>query len=452
MKKIILTILTMATTMALTFFGNASKADAATVSNGTYKIVSALNNGYVIDVVGGSTYNGANIQIHQNNNTNAQRYWICKQPDGSYTFECVCSGKLIDCAGAGKTDGTNIQQHESNNTAAQRWELIPCGNGYYYIKCKANGLMMDVTSGVVKNGNNVQMYHSNNTASQKFKLVPTSPVANAKYVIASGINGSYVWDIEGGSTWDSANLQLYLRNDTGAQVFSFELQPDGYYMIKNVNSGKVVDCAGAGTKNGTNLQQFSNNRSDAQRWQIIPCGGGYFYLKCKANGLMADCTNGQASNNVNLQMYQANGTASQKFKLTAPGTPKPNTSTNTNANTNMAGLLSPLKGTLTRSSNLKTNGFYCDYKGSAGTPVYAPDNGTVVYKQAYATAYGKLASYGNHIVFTSSDGVYTIKMAHLSSFNNVGLRYTSSMSFHAVHPDITAVPLRLLLKRYAKVT
>ncbi len=92
-------------------------------------------------------------------------------------------------------------------------------------------------------------------------------------------------------------------------------------------------------------------------------------------------------------------------------------------------LLYPLKGSITRSSSVKTNGYYCDYVASSGTALYAPSNGTVAFKQCYATSYGKLASYGNYIDFTSSDGTYTVRCAHLSGFNGVVLQYTSSLSY-----------------------
>lgn len=92
-------------------------------------------------------------------------------------------------------------------------------------------------------------------------------------------------------------------------------------------------------------------------------------------------------------------------------------------------LLSPLKGTLTRSSSCKTNGQYCDYRAASGTPIYAPADGTVQFRQTYAVNYGKLCSYGNNVYFTSSDGKTTILMAHLSSFKGVSLKYTKTLSY-----------------------
>ncbi len=107
---------------------------------------------------------------------------------------------------------------------------------------------------------------------------------------------------------------------------------------------------------------------------------------------------------------------------------KTKTTTKTTS-TSSSALKYPLKGSITRSSSVKTNGQYCDYKASSGTAVYAPADGTVVFRQSYATSYKKLASYGNNFIFTSSDGVYKVIGAHLSKFNGVNLKYTSSLSY-----------------------
>lgn len=94
-------------------------------------------------------------------------------------------------------------------------------------------------------------------------------------------------------------------------------------------------------------------------------------------------------------------------------------------------LLFPLKGSITRSSNTKTNGYYCDYKTGGSKPVYAPADGRVVFKQAYRNKNGtkKLSSYGNFVEFTSSDGTYKVKCCHLTSFNGVSTTVKSSLSY-----------------------
>lgn len=113
--------------------------------------------------------------------------------------------------------------------------------------------------------------------------------------------------------------------------------------------------------------------------------------------------------------------------------------TNKNANVKTSDLLFPLKGSISRSSSVKTNGYYCDYKTGGSKPVYAPADGTVVYKQAYRNRSGskKLSSYGNFVEFTSSDGIYKVKCCHLDSFNGVGKTVTSSLSYPCSGSDGT---------------
>lgn len=97
------------------------------------------------------------------------------------------------------------------------------------------------------------------------------------------------------------------------------------------------------------------------------------------------------------------------------------------------GLLSPLKGGVqvtSESATLPKTTIKCDYVAAEGTPIYAPANGKVEFKQSYAVGYNKLASYGNHIVFKSDDGKYEIKLCHLSAFiSGVKMNYTSSLEY-----------------------
>lgn len=160
------------------------KSNSGGSLNGTYKLASAINGNYVIDVNGASLLDGANIQLYQDNGSNAQKFTFTKQSDGYYTIKNVNSGKMVDCFGAGKSKGTNICQYESNNTAAQRWKVTSVGNGYYTLTCKCNGLLIDVSGGISANGTNIQMYSANKSAAQKWKLIKTN--------VSDSLNNSYM--------------------------------------------------------------------------------------------------------------------------------------------------------------------------------------------------------------------------------------------------------------------
>lgn len=66
------------------------------VEEGTYIIKSAINQSYVIDVNAGSKSDGANVQLYERNNSNAQK-WIIKKVDNKYyTITSVGSNKVLD--------------------------------------------------------------------------------------------------------------------------------------------------------------------------------------------------------------------------------------------------------------------------------------------------------------------------------------------------------------------
>ena len=66
-------------------FGAAAGENAA-ISSGVYTISSAVSTGQVLDVNAGATYNGANVQIYENNDSGAQIWRVDVGSDGYYTF------------------------------------------------------------------------------------------------------------------------------------------------------------------------------------------------------------------------------------------------------------------------------------------------------------------------------------------------------------------------------
>lgn len=90
----------------------------------------------------------------------------------------------------------------------------------------------------------------------------------------------------------------------------------------------------------------------------------------------------------------------------------------------------PLKGSIRNSSSCRTNGYLCDYSAGKGTKIYAPGAGTVRYYQVYGVISGTkyLVSYGNYMEWTSSDGVYKVRMCHLDRFEGVSLSIPSSQT------------------------
>ena len=288
---------------------------AESIAEGTYTIQAAVNTNYVLDIAGGSTADGGNVQIYSKNNTLAQNFVVTSVGNGYYKIVCKGTGKVLDVSGGSSANGTNVQQYKWNGSAAQCWRFIDAGNGSYYIQSKL-GTVLDIVSGAIYAGNNVQTYMLNETNAQKWKLSKFSyaDIAEGTYTIQAAANTEYVLDIAGGSTSDGGNVQIYSKNNTLAQNFIVTSVGNGYYKIACEGTGKVLDVSGGSSANGTNVQQYKWNGSAAQCWRFIDAGNGSYYIQSKL-GTVLDIVSGAIYAGNNVQTYMLNETNAQKWKL-----------------------------------------------------------------------------------------------------------------------------------------
>lgn len=148
-----------------------TKYELPALENGTYTIESALRHGKVWDIESASAENAANLRLWNKNNTNAQKFNVRMQKDGTYIIEPLCSYKRIDVYGANKEPGANICQYDNNGTQAQRWYLISAGKGYFYIVSACNNLCADVEEANICQGTNIRCWTPNGTRAQKFRFI-----------------------------------------------------------------------------------------------------------------------------------------------------------------------------------------------------------------------------------------------------------------------------------------
>ena len=139
---------------------------------GWYKLYPKCASGKCLDVSGASRDRGANIQLYEQNGTEAQWFYFASLGNGYYTIVSKCSGKVLDVNGASKKSGSNVQQWDYKFGNNQIWKVEPAGDGYYYIKPSNNeSLALDVSGAADKNGANIQVYtHSRNNSAQMWAL------------------------------------------------------------------------------------------------------------------------------------------------------------------------------------------------------------------------------------------------------------------------------------------
>ena len=140
-------------------------------------------------------------------------------------------------------------------------------------------------------------------------------IEDGTYIIRSAINPKFVLDINGASSDNGANVQLYEYSVDPQKRFKVKYLNDGYYSIIAEHSNKALDVKDASKAKGANVWQWEQNGTDAQKWLIKDAGNGTYNIISKCNGLYVDVLNANANNFTNIQMCDGNGLNAQKFQF-----------------------------------------------------------------------------------------------------------------------------------------
>ena len=184
--------------------------DTITINNGNYIIKSKLNSNKVIDVSGATRLNNTNIQLYQQNNTNAQAWKLTYKNNGYYTITSLLNTNTsLDLQGGNTNSGTNIQLYKYNGTDAQLWKLIDDGNGSISIvPKKSNNLCISVKNNKTDNGTNIEAITCNNNNNQKFVLTRNTSTRTYKGMDVSQYQANINWEKVSNSNIDFAIIRL----------------------------------------------------------------------------------------------------------------------------------------------------------------------------------------------------------------------------------------------------
>ncbi len=289
----------------------------STLADGVYTIASRLDESMVLDVAGGSSSNGANVQLYKDNASDAQQFRIEYEGAGKYTISSLCSDKLLDVQWGSTDSGANVWQYEANGSLAQSWYIDVDGGGYWTITSALSGMAIDVADGHSSSGTNIQVYNPNGTKAQQFRMVKR--FADGIYSIESKLKSNMVVDISDASS-EQANVQLWASNRSDAQLVLIRYAGEGAYEIRSLCSGYAFDVADGSTDIGANVQQYYPNGTVAQRWYLRANDDGSYKIVSALSGHCLDVANGSATRGANIQVWRDNGTAAQSFDLVSAGT------------------------------------------------------------------------------------------------------------------------------------
>ena len=149
-----------------------AKAHASDLEDGTYTVSTALKDGMVLDVAGGSKSDRANVQLGGSNGGANQKWRVSHDSKGYVTLSNANSGKVLDVAGGSARNGANALQYSSTGGRNQKWVAVRSGSSYRLVSAMSQSLVLDVAGASSRNGANVLVYTANGGANQQWSFRP----------------------------------------------------------------------------------------------------------------------------------------------------------------------------------------------------------------------------------------------------------------------------------------
>ena len=224
-----------------------------------------------VDINAASIDNGANVQIWDCINGNAQMFtfeYVKTENDVPYwTIRNNYSGKVLDVNGTAA--GANVQQYAYHGGDNQLWTLKMAGDGYFYISSKlgnctsldSSSLVLDLWGYSTDNGTNITISGYHGGDNQQWYLWDNTinlsvDWENNNYKVAYNADGGTLLDENGNATTDTERTYEYDK------IYNFLKAKRAYTVSYETNGGTAAinssNTDAPGTFNGWKEQLDSN--------------------------------------------------------------------------------------------------------------------------------------------------------------------------------------------------
>ncbi|MDO4555369.1 MAG: RICIN domain-containing protein [Lachnospiraceae bacterium] len=251
---------------------------------------------------------------------NNQKWIFNKNSDGSYTISSVTDGRCLDNSGAVGTADSNIQVHESNGSDAQKWFLYSAGNKSYYLKpaCSTD-CVMDLAGYKAEDGTNIQLFTFNGSLAQKFSITEEIPIAEQERKnLGDNFYAMIESDVSGKVLTANADGNVVNKTFTTAdnQMWKFSLNEDGTYTIISKADNRCLNTVDAAGSSESNVNVEVADKSASQKWGIVQNRyGSYYLMPNSSKECVIDLTNGNQNEGANIALHTLNASMSERFLI-----------------------------------------------------------------------------------------------------------------------------------------
>ncbi|MCH7230564.1 RICIN domain-containing protein [Glycomyces sp. L485] len=128
------------------------------------------NSDKCVDVVSGSTENGAEIIQWDCHGELNQQWELQDAGEGYYTIVSQSSGRCLDVDAASTANNARIIQWSCNGGTNQQWQLRDSDSGYVEIVARHSGKCLDVINSSTENGTRIQQYDCYGGTNQQWSM------------------------------------------------------------------------------------------------------------------------------------------------------------------------------------------------------------------------------------------------------------------------------------------
>jgi len=279
-----------------------------------YFMIVNRNSGKALDLIGGNTGNGAQINQWTYDYNGPNQRWVLAPTENSDHFRISSwvSGKSACIELDSTAAGAKVHSFDyTGNNNGQQFDLIDAGNGYYKIRNVKSNLVLEIANAGTANNDRVQQAADTGSLNQQWRLQPWGDY----YARAS--TGKYICIESAGSTNGSPIIQYSWEGNPWFK-WRFESVTDGHLRASSLNAlTRVISVVNSTSVNGEDCHLWDYNPANtgAQKLRVLPKTNGQFKFYFVHDGMSWDIPGGNGANNVRLKQYPNNGNVWQDFLL-----------------------------------------------------------------------------------------------------------------------------------------
>ena len=297
------------------------------IPDGSYRIVTALDESKALDLRANKTVSGTNVQLYDITYDDTWFFDVKYQSSGYYKISVTGTSLCLDHANAEKKDGANCWIYTDNGTNAQRFRIEDSGDGYFYIRSGVDDRCLDVDHLKTDNRTNIIFQTLNKGKNQKWKFVPEEkPVKDGQYRIITALDGSLGLGPAGGSVAEGTRVHLNSVAEGAVPLMDIKYDSKGFYRISAANTTFYFDEGGGGGYDSAPLQFHSDDKSSVyEKWRFVDAGDGYYYIRNGKDARSIDVAGGESgykSQNGLVYLWSHHGGKNQKWALVEESMPK----------------------------------------------------------------------------------------------------------------------------------